>query len=56
VQTGHKEELVHVADALQERIREYVNNTKSTPTRIVYIRDGVGDTQAARVSCLHVCV
>lgn len=55
VQTGNKEELVHVMDALQERIREYMTNTKSTPKRIMYIRDGVSDTQVPRVSAFCVC-
>ena len=50
VQTGGKEELVHVTDALEERIREYIKGAKKTPKRIVYLRDGVGDSQAARVS------
>jgi hypothetical protein len=50
VQTSGREELVYVTDCLQERIREYVKHTKCQPKRIVYIRDGVADTQVSRVS------
>lgn len=49
VQSAGREELPHVTDAFVERINEYIKHAKKEPQRIVIIRDGVADTQIARV-------
>ena len=43
------ETLVHVRESLQERVRDYIKSSKSFPKRIVYLRDGVGETQQAQI-------
>ena len=49
VQAANLETLVHVKESLADRVRDYIKSTNSFPKRIVYLRDGVGETQQAQI-------